>query len=280
MKKYYRRAKTFINSLDPYGFFRSGELRLLATSLSFTSILALIPFLAVVLATFQFVGGLDFLYPKVEAILLEYMKEATSINVGNFLRRSLQRINTGALGSTGIFFLIGTSYALLRDIEIAFNRIWQVRASTRSFHHRLLIYWLVFLMAPVLLAILAGLKSFQYTQAFGSQFDDSLISGFFLIWGLWMMYKIIPATYVRPRYAFYASLIATGIITLIQQTLAGVIMSFFRYNKIYGSLAALPIVLFWILFMWYAVLFGSYICYFLQNRHRPESLDNPVDKKF
>lgn len=266
MRKLIRKAQVIFRSLDPYNFFRSGDLRLLATSLSFTSILALIPFLAVVLATFQFVGGLDFLYPKVEAILLEYMKDATSTNVGNFLKGSLKRINAGALGSTGVFFLLGTSYTLLRDIEFAFNRIWKIKTSTRSFHHRLLVYWMVFLMAPILLAILAGLKSFQYTQTFSSQIDEGIVAGFFLIWGLWMMYKIVPATYVRPRYAFYSAVITAGFVTLIQQSLAGIVLTFFKYNKIYGSLATLPIVLFWILFMWYAVLFGSYICYFLQTR--------------
>lgn len=267
LKKTFLKFKNFLKSLDESEFFGSGEWRLLASSLAFTSILSMIPFLAIVLATLQSIGGFEFLYPKVEASLLQYFKEATGANVVSFVRASLRRINAGALGSTGIFLLMWATYTLLRDVESAFNRIWKVKSS-RPLYKRILIYWIIFLIAPILLAIFAGFKSFELTKPLSELVSQSLLVGFFIFWGLWMLYKVVPAAKVKTSYAFWGAVFSSVLITLIQKSLSWGAIKFYRYNKVYGSLAAVPIILLWLLFVWYVILLGSYFCYYMQKQNQ------------
>ena len=74
---------------------KDGEVQLVAASLSFSTAIALVPFIAVVLATFQSIGGLEALYPKVEMFLLRNMREAAGSDVTKFIRIFLQNIKTG-----------------------------------------------------------------------------------------------------------------------------------------------------------------------------------------
>lgn len=103
---------------------REGELQLVAASLSFSTIIGLVPFLAVVLATFKSIGGLEELYPKVESFLLIYLREAAGSDVTKFIRIFIKNINAGRLGTTGAVFLFITSVKLLHDMEVGINRIW------------------------------------------------------------------------------------------------------------------------------------------------------------
>src|SRR5437868_9952539 len=77
---------------------RDGEIQLVAASLSFSTILSLVPFLAVILATFQFFGGNDILYSKVENLLLLYFKEAAGAEFTSVIKTSIRNIHTGTLG--------------------------------------------------------------------------------------------------------------------------------------------------------------------------------------
>ena len=135
---------------------RDGELALVAASLSFSTAIALVPFIAVVLATFQSIGGLEALYPKVEALLLRNMREAAGSDVTNFIRIFLKNISAGKLGTTGAVLLFLTSIRLLHDMEVAIHRVWNVRNS-RPFYKRLIYQWALILVIPFFVGRLRGL---------------------------------------------------------------------------------------------------------------------------
>lgn len=260
-------------SIDRDYFFRSGELRILSTSLSYTTLISFIPFLAVVLASFQMIGGLEKLYPLIETSVLQYFKEATGNQVVRFLRGSFKKVHVDTLGWAGLLFLTVTSFGLLSDADYAINRVWKIQIK-RPFYKRMAIYWVLFLLVPVLLAMYAGFYTAGNMMQLPFKINPSIFYALILFWGLSIFYIVVPDTKVNNNYALISAFITSVAITLFQQALSLGVTQFFRKNTIYGSLAIVPVVLLWILFSWYAVLMGAYLCYRLQTRNSNKTTES------
>lgn len=245
---------------------RDGELALVAASLSFSTAIALVPFIAVVLATFQSIGGLEAFYPKVEALLLRNMREAAGSDVTKFIRIFLKNISAGKLGTTGAIFLFLTSIRLLHDMEVGIHRVWNQR-NTRPFYKRLIYQWGLILAIPVFLAVYVGFTSLEQFQFVHRVIPAVASNTLVLVGTLFLIYKLVPDLQVRTKAAFVSSLIAALTLYGVHKSYALLAIKFFAYNKIYGSFAALPILLLWILTIWYVILGGVALCASLQKRH-------------
>lgn len=245
---------------------RDGELALVAASLSFSTAIALVPFIAVVLATFQSIGGLEAFYPKVEALLLSNVKEAAGSDVIKVMRMFLKNINAGKLGTTGAVFLFITSIRLLHDMEVGIHRVWNQKNS-RPFYKRLIYQWALILVIPVLLAIYVGFTSLEQFQFVHRLIPAAISNSLVLVGSLFLIYKLVPDVPVRPKAAFISALITSLTMYAVHKTYALIAIKFFSYNKLYGSFAALPILLLWILTIWYVILGGVALCASLQKRH-------------
>lgn len=246
---------------------RDGELQLVAASLSFSTAIALVPFIAVVLATFQSIGGLEILYPKVEAFLLRNLREAAgSTEVTKFIRIFLKNISAGKMGSWGAILLFLTSLRLLHDMEVGIHRVWNQK-NTRPFYKRLIYQWAIILVIPVFLAIYVGFSTLEQFKFVHRVIPATVSNSLVLVGSLFFTYKFVPAVYVRKSAAFISALIASIVIYGVHKVYAGLVVNFFNYNKIYGSFAAIPLLLLWILTMWYVILGGVALCASLQKRH-------------
>jgi membrane protein len=252
--------------LDTTKQIRDGELQLVAASLSFSTAVALVPFLAVVLATFQSIGGLDAFYPKVEGLLLQNLREAAGSEATKFIRIFLKNINAGRLGTTGAVLLFITSLRLLHDMEVAINRVWN-QPNTRPFYKRLIYQWALILAIPVLLAIYVGFTSLEQFKFVHRIIPAGVSNGIILIGSLFLIYKMVPDVAVHRRSALISSIVTAVMLFGVHKTYALLAMQFFSYNKIYGSFAAIPLLLFWILTIWYVILGGVALCASLQKRH-------------
>lgn len=245
---------------------RAGEIQLVAASLSFSTVIALVPFIAVVLATFQSIGGLEALYPKVEALLLKNMREAAGSDATKFIRIFLRNISAGKLGTTGAILLFITSLRLLHDMEVGINRVWN-RPNTRPFYKRLIYQWGLILAIPVFLAIYVGFTSLEEFQFVHRVLPAGASNSLVLVGSLFLIYKFVPDVSVHSRAAFLSSLVTSLALFCVHKTYSALAVGFFSYNKIYGSFAALPLLLFWILTIWYVILAGVALCASLQRRH-------------
>lgn len=244
---------------------RDGELALVASSLAFSTAMALVPFLAVVLATFQSIGGLEALYPKVETLLLRNLTEAVGSDVTKFIRIFIKNINAGKLGTTGAVFLFITSIRLLHDMEVGVNRVWNQR-TTRSFYKRLMYQWGLMLAIPILLAVYFGFLSMEQLKFVRSYIPASASNSLLLVGILYFTYKVVPDAIVRTRYAFWSAILSAGVLYVAHKAYSLLAVKFFSYNKIYGSFAAIPLLLIWILTMWYIILGGVALSAALQKR--------------
>ena len=131
---------------------RDGELKLVASTLAFSSSLALIPFLTVVLATFQYFTNLESLYPQVEAFLLSHFHDAIGTDATKWIRILLRNIQKQSLGLAGVIFLTLASFRLIIQLDAAIHRVWAIR-NQRPFIRRFFAYWAFMFLVPLLLAV-------------------------------------------------------------------------------------------------------------------------------
>lgn len=245
---------------------RDGEMALVASSLSFSTAIALVPFIAVVLATFQSIGGLEAFYPKVESLLLKNMREAAGNDVAKFIRIFLKNISAGKLGTTGAVLLFLTSIRLLHDMEVGIHRVWNIR-NARPFYKRLIYQWALILIIPLLLAVYVGFTSLEQFQFVHRVLPAVASNALILVGSLFLIYKFVPHVQVHARAALISSLLTSAALYGVHKGYVFLTVKFFAYNKIYGSFAALPLLLLWILTIWYVILGGVALCASLQKRH-------------
>lgn len=246
-------------------FHESEEIRFSASSLAFSTLLSLIPFLIVIMTFFQSFGVFEKIYPQIESLIFESMKEATGVTVTKYLRTTIGNFQLKTLGVTGAILLLFSSLALLKNIDMAFHRVLRIKMRT-PFLKRTGFYWTVLLMTPVILIIVTSLSSGEFGQFFNRAADKKYLiftGGVFL---LWVMYKFIPEIKINFLCALIGAVIASLFLTITQNSFLWLSLKIFKENKIYGSLVSFPIFLIWLLVVWYIILSGLSFCAFLQQK--------------
>jgi membrane protein len=246
-----------------YRQIKQGEIRLVAGSLAFSTVLSLIPFLAVTLSVFQLIGGLEFLVPKIQGLFFRYFREALGNEVTQIMKVILTKINPRALGTTAAAFLVFTSFRLLQDMEYGINRMWKANPSRRLFN-RFGISLVLMLLIPVLLAVYAGVRSVEMFKPIFKNYRD-WADGLVAISGLFMIYKILPEAKVLTGKALFGALFSGVGLIILEKSFAYFTKSFFGISKIYGSLATIPLFLLYLLAVWYIILFGAALVAYLHK---------------
>jgi membrane protein len=246
------------------------EIRLLSSSLAFSTLLSLIPFLVLVLAGFQYIGGFENLYPKIEALLLSYLRDATGPQATRFIRRAITRIDYQALGISGLIFLFWTTIGLIRNMDYAFNRLWKIQTKV-PFYKRLWLHTLILMCIPVGLAIFIGTKSLLLIDQGMKSLEHASLLTLFVCAFMIALYKVIPATKVQLKPAFISGVFAGVSFLILQKSFLWVSLKVFKENKVYGTMASFPIFLVWLVVVWHVVLVGASLCAFLQQRSSKSS---------
>lgn len=242
-----------------------GEIRFAASSLAFSTLFAVIPFLVVILAFFQAFGGLEKYYPQVEGLLLSSLKEATGSTVTTYLKNSLNQVQARTLGATGLLFLLFTTLGLFRNIDIAFHKIWKIKIS-KPFYSRMWLYSLILVSTPIALAAFIGLRSVDYVRVVSQAVEHQFLLSIYATTFLWVLYTVIPDIKVSKIATLISAAITSIALSMVQGSFLWVSLKLFKRNKIYGSLASFPIFLLWLLVVWYVVLAGVSLCAFLQQK--------------
>lgn len=235
--------------------FQNSDLRWVAGSLAFSTVLSLIPFLALTLALFQTFGGLEFLEPKVEALLLQYFQQAIGQEASQVLKKLLGRFQAKSIGLTSFVFLLFTSLRLLQDIQNGINRMWKPKFHC-SFFRRVLVSWLLLVAITFALAAYTGLRSLDFLKPILKAQKGTLDFLVFSL-GLYLLYKYLPQSKVRWQSALAGAFVSGLGLVALQSSFAWITKTFFQLSKIYGSLATIPLVLTWVLLVWYMILAGA-----------------------
>lgn len=249
---------------DIYKKVREGDIRWISSSLAFTTILSLIPFLALFLVTFKMIGGIEYLIPKVEGFVLSYVKEAMGGQVSEWIHLVLEKVQAKTIGSTAIVVLFYTSWRLFGDMEKGIQRIWSNDVS-RPVHRRFLIVWTALMAFPSFLAIYVAVRSLDMIRPIAKAYTMAM-DGVALFVFLYLIYKLFPADKVLKRVAFLSATFACVGILILQKSFTFIAKKAFYMNKFYGSLAAIPLVLVWILILWQIILIGTALGSAVQKR--------------
>ena len=251
--------------------FRDDHLGLTASSLTFTTSIALVPFFTVALAIFTAFP----MFAKLQGTLQIWLVE--SLIPDNIARQVLGYLTqftrqASRLGVAGLAVLVITAIALVLTIDRTLNSIWRVR-KPRPFGQRLLIYWAAVTLGPLLLA--ASLAATSYLLPFvrnGAAAPEAMLQ--FLVdtlefvclaGSLAALYHYMPNTYVKWAHAWVGGGVVAVGIAVAKKLLTVYLGLVPTYSAVYGAFATLPILLVWIYLAWIIVLMGAVITAYLPS---------------
>ncbi len=227
-----------------------------AGSLCFTSLLALVPLLAVVLGVLTWLPIGDNLAQQLQDFVFANFVPAAGQTVQTYVQQFVG--NSSTLTGAGAFFLIITSLLLMNTIEQSLNRIWQVRAP-RSIASRIMMYWAVLTMGPVMIGGSVALTSYITALAFDDAGHALLRIAPFLVavLGFSLLYLVAPNRRVRARHAFTGGFLAAVCFEIAKACFVWYVTTFPTYTRLYGALATFPIFLVWVYVTWIITLLGA-----------------------
>ena len=237
-----------------------------AGALAYTTLFALVPLTAAVL-------GILSAFPVFErwrAGLTDFVFENFVPAAGKTVQAYLTTFAENASQTTavGIVVLIISAISLMMSIEDAFNRIWRVPTS-RSTYSRFLMYWAALSFGPLLLVTAMALSSYLFALPLLAQAEEGLglktqllgFLPFLIVWvSLIASYLIIPNRPVRIRDAAISALLAALLFEGAKRGFASYLGSLTSYEKVYGTLAVIPIFMLWLYLSWLIVLLGASVC--------------------
>lgn len=243
-----------------------------AAALTYSTLLAIVPILAVVFAIARGFGYNKYIEEWFRDILSSQPQAADTI-VG-FVNSYLIHTQSGIILGIGLLFMLWTVTMLIRNIELAFNNIWQVK-KPRSFFRTVTDYMGMFFLAPIIIVVTSGLSIFVATVANETEGFELLAPMVRRIWDLTpyvfmsavfiALYLFMPNTKVKLRCAIGPGILAGVAMQGLQLFYIHSQIWVSSYNAIYGSFAALPLFMLWIQISWNICLFGAELCYTSQN---------------
>lgn len=253
-------------------FFTAKRVLSQASALTYSTLLAIVPILAVVFAIARGFGYNKYIEVWFRDALSSQPQVADVII--DFVNSYLIHTKSGIFLGIGLLFMLYTVLMLVSNVEDSFNEIWQVK-KPRSIFRTFTDYLAMFFLFPIILVITSGLTIFL--TAIADSMPDFLLLGSFmrflidlipyvLMSGMFVgLYIFMPNTHVK-----FSSVIVPGILAgFAMQALqivyihSQILLS--SYNAIYGSFAALPLFMLWLQISWTICLFGAELCYTNQN---------------
>ncbi|MDV7340117.1 YihY family inner membrane protein [Terasakiella sp. A23] len=248
----------------------------IAASLSYTSLLSLVPLMAISFAIFAAFPAFEGVQHEIQAYVFENFVPAAGDAVSSYLNTFMAK--TGGMTTLGIVGLGVTAIMLLATIEDALNRIFRVRVK-RPFVSRLLMFWAVLTLGPLLMGVSLSLSTYFYALTNWVE-QDGLggvsVSGFLsfvlpnvmVMAALTFFYIFVPNRNISWKNGVIGGVVA-GILFAVLKKLFGLYVSNFpSYQAIYGVLAAIPIFLVWMYLTWAVVLMGALLTASLEDFER------------
>jgi membrane protein len=255
-----------------------------AAALAYTSVLSLVPVLALFVLYFKVAGKLDVYGNVIQNWVFKTFVADSAQNVTVYLDQFIGNIHATALGTLGAIGLVVTAYLLFRTIERSLNDIWKVRTH-RSFIARFQILASLLVLVPAFMtASLYISGKFQKLKVVGRvEFLTTWLHTLFFVApyllnlsSFFLVFKFLPHTKVRWKPALLAALFAAALFEFAKAGFNFYVVHVVNVSKIYGTLGLLPILLLWIYFSWVIILLGVELSYAIQNY---EALEEEQERK-
>ncbi len=262
--------------------FREDRLGLTAGSLTFTTLIALVPLVTVMLAVFSTFP----MFGSFQGALEKYfLQSLVPDSIARPVLRALTQFAAKAsqVGAVGLLLLVATALAMMMTIDRTLNALWRVR-KPRPFAQRVLVYWAALTLGPLALGVSLTMTSYALSASRG--FVNTMPGGLNLLLNtlefallasaMAGLFHYVPNTFVRWRHAWAGALFVAIAFELAKKGLGWYVDAVPTYSSVYGAFATAPILLLWIYLAWSIVLLGAVIAAYapsLQMRvvRRPET---------
>ncbi len=243
--------------------FREDRLALTASSLTFTSVISLVPLATVMLALFSAFPMFSTLQDTLQRYFVSTLVPDT---IARPVLGAITQFSSRAsrLGVVGLVALLVSAIALMLTIDRALNAIWRVR-KPRPIAQRVLVYWSAVTLGPLFLGVSLAATSYALTASRGylGPMPHGLgivlgVAEFAVVsLGVAALFHYVPNTHVRWRHAFVGGIFVAIGFALSKRLLALYFGTVPTYSMIYGAFATVPIFLVWIYLSWIVVLLGA-----------------------
>ncbi len=246
-------------------FGKDGGMRI-AASLSYTSLLALVPLGVIAFAILKAFPVFDSIRDRLQGLVFEaFLPEAINSvqeHFSEFVGKA------GGLTAIGIVALAAVAIMLLATIESALNDIFRVKAK-RAFMPRMMMFWAVLTMGPMLLGGSLSLATYLFALTEMAELANvgqlsgiawlitRIIPTILAIFAFSVFYAIVPFRPVKLSHALIGGLSAGLLFALVRKGFAIYVQAFPAYQTLYGALSTIPIFLIWMYFSWAVVLIGA-----------------------
>ena len=253
--------------------FVAGELNLRAMSLVYTTLLSIVPLLAV---SFSVLKGFG-VHNQVEPLLLNFLQPLGSrgVELSDNIIGFVENVKVGVLGSLGLLFLLYTVVSLIQKVESSFNYVWQV-GRLRGLAQRFSSYLSVILIGPVLVFAALGLTATAMSNSLVQQLmtveplgyvllaTSKLVPYLLIIAAFSFLYMFIPNTRVKLGPALIGGLVAGVLWQSSGWAFAAFIASSSKYAAIYSGFAIMILLLIWLYLNWLILLLGAQVAFYMQ----------------
>lgn len=258
----------------------------LAGSLTYTTLLALVPLVTVALAlvtAFPVFGAMTGRVDEwlAENVLPEQIANAITGYLGQFSQQAV------GLTALGIAVLVVTALMMMLTIDRGLNQIFRV-SQPRPLVQRLLIYWAVLTLGPVMIGASISMTSYLVSESLGLVgglpiLGEAILRGAPVVLtsaAMTFLYLVVPNRRVRISHALAGGLIAGIAFELMKRGFVLYVARFPTYTLVYGTFAALPIFLVWMYLSWLAVLIGAAATAIIPGYRRIERRGRPAGVQF
>lgn len=239
-----------------------------ASSLSFHTVLSLIPILLITFSVFTKMPNFKEYYIKIQDFIFNSLMPAQQGVMTTYLTKFMQ--NTGEMGSTGLIFVLYVSLMFFLDYEKIMSAIFKTKK--RTLWEAITTYWTMLTMMPLGLGISFYLSSIIQNLLKTNEITSSInflsFLPYFIIWFLFfIMYTISANTTLNKK----ATLIASFISSIIWYISKTAFVYYVAYNKtylsIYGSFSILMFFFLWVYFSWVIYIYGAKLCFLLNEKY-------------
>ena len=235
----------------------------MVSSLTFTTLLSLVPLITITLTFFSVFPQFSDITTHAKNIVLDNMLPETG---GKIISQYMEQFtaNAARLTAVGIAFLAVTAMMMIFSIDNAFNKIWRVTRQ-RTVIQRVLVYWAVLTLAPLLMGGSLSMTSWLIGMSVGNVSQLSVVVLLLLklvpvvlaTMAFAFLFRVVPNRFVPLRHAFIGGAVSALAFEAMSRAFALYIAHFPTYKLVYGAFASFPIFLLWVYLSWLTVLLGA-----------------------
>jgi len=287
--KVYRTLQKRIKIFYPYfkawvRNFSNNEIPTKAAALSFSTVFAIVPFLALLFGLFTSIHAFDQVWLRLEEFIFQKIIPNSNENITQYLQKFTS--NAGALSSFGILIMFITSLDLFIKLDNTVNRIWEI-TKKRTFKHSLTIFWMTVTIGPFVIAVTFFLNEriqILFSQPFvlsaGFAFLTKILSNFLIFILIFFFHTQFPNTFVNKWAAFIGTVVAMVSFEFIEFIFGKFLSHVTTWESIYGPLSVIPLLFLWIYCNWHILLISCQIVYFLTTGYMYTETQRGSSKDF